>query len=79
MIVVKIRDSRDVRGPLCGNQRRRGEPGQVLRTAVLTGRREPLYAYVPPTALACGRDDRLAAFFAARLRGEPVSLPRSPS
>ena len=35
------------------------------------------YVYVSPRELAERRDPRLKEFFAARLRGEPVSLPRS--
>jgi len=35
------------------------------------------FAYGEPRVLAEMRDPRLKEFFAARLRGEPVQLPRS--
>jgi len=35
------------------------------------------YTYIEPRTWAVLKDPRLAEFFAARLRGEPVQLPRS--
>ena len=35
--------------------------------------------YVSPHSIVVSRDPRMEAFFAARLRGEPVSLPQNPT
>lgn len=51
----------DAKGPLTGN--RKMENGK--------------FVYISPRVIAETRDPRLKEFFAASLRGEPVSLPRS--
>jgi hypothetical protein len=61
-VTVKIRLTRSAEGPLTGN---RQDPSGDY------------YQYVDPKALAEERDPRLKEFFAARLRGEPATLPRN--
>jgi hypothetical protein len=61
-VTVKIRLTRSAEGPLTGNFQDPLDGG---------------FQYVDPKALAEERDPRLREFFAARLRGEPATLPRN--
>jgi hypothetical protein len=61
-VTIRIRDPRSANGPLTGN----------IKLPSGT------YGYLRPWLLAVRQDKRLKEFFAARLRGEPVELPKEP-
>lgn len=65
MIDIRIRDSRDVRGPQCGNVRISDHDGGY-------------YTYASPHTLLVARDYRWLEYFHARLRGAFTTLGELP-